>query len=191
MERWISIINRACSLVIQVDLFDAIRQRKSVRSYAPTPVSEKVLVRILEAARLAPSADNIQPWHFVVVRDKEKRTRIAGGCKWGKFITESPVVIIGCGNKKASPDWYVVDTSIALEHLVLAATASELGTCWIGDFDSEDLRKMLMLPEEYEIVALIALGYAHDKTVAVARPTKNLEEIVSRGTYGSKNDSGN
>jgi nitroreductase len=101
------------------------------------------------------------------------------------------VVIIGCGNKKASPDWYVVDTSIALEHLVLAATASGLGTCWIGDFDSEDLRRMLMLPEEYKIVALIALGYPHDKTVAVARPTKGLEEIVSRGTYGSKNDSGN
>ena len=135
-------------MVIQVDIFDAIRQRKSVRSYAPTPVSEKVLVRILEAARLAPSAVNFQPWHFVVVEDQGKRIRIAGGCKYGKFITESPVVIVGCGNKKGSPKWHVVDTTIALEHLVLAATTLELGTCWIGSFDNEDLREMLMLPQK-------------------------------------------
>ncbi len=176
------------SLVIQVDIFDAIRQRSSVRSYAPTPVSEEVIVRILEAARLAPSAANIQPWHFIVVEDKEKRTRIAGGCRYGKFIAESPVVIVGCGNKKVSPKWHVVDTTIALEHLVLAATALELGTCWIGSFDNDDLREMLMLPQEYEIVALIALGYPREKTkpmadnLRVGRPRKKLEEIVSRET---------
>jgi nitroreductase len=184
-------------LVIQVDVFDAIRQRKSVRSYAHTPVSEEVLVRILEAARLAPSAINIQPWHFVVVKDQEKRARIARECRYGKFITESPVLIVGCGNKKASPKWHVVDTTIALEHLVLAATASGLGTCWIGSFDNDDLREMLMLPEEYDIVALIALGYprekidAMSKNLRVVRPRKSLEEIVSRGTYGSKNDGAN
>jgi len=178
--------------VIQVDIFDAIRERNSVRSYALTPVSDEVLVRILEAARLAPSAANIQPWHFIVVEDKEKRTRIAGGCRYGKFITESPVVIVGCGNKKVSPKWHVVDTTIALEHLVLAATTLELGTCWIGSFDNEDLREMLMLPQEYEIVALIALGYPREKTktmadnLRVGKPRKKLEEIASRETYGGK-----
>jgi len=178
--------------VIQLDIFDTIRQRKSLRSYASTPVSEEVLVRILEAARLAPSAVNFQPWHFVVVEDQRKRTRIAGGCKYGKFIAESPVVIVGCGNKKVSPKWHIVDTTIALEHLVLAATALELGTCWIGSFDSGDLREMLTLPQEYEIVALVALGYPREKTKPVAeslpvgRRRKKLEEIVSRETYGGK-----
>lgn len=175
-----------------MDVFDIFRQRKSVRSYAKTPVSEEVLEKILEAAGLAPSAINIQPWHFVVVRDEEKRIRIARGCKYGKFIAESPVVIVGCGNKKASPKWYVVDTTIALEHLVLAATGLKLGTCWIGSFDNDDLREILVLPIEYEIVALIALGYQRKKIdsmaeiLRVARPRKKLEEIVSREIYGGK-----
>jgi len=173
-----------------LDIFDAVRQRKSVRSYASTPVPEEVLVKVLEAARFAPSAVNVQPWHFIVVRDEEKRAKIAKGCKYGKFLAESPVVIVGCGNKKASPTWYVVDTSIAIEHLILAATALELGTCWIGSFNNEDIHEIVTLPEEYEVIALIALGYPREKmnTLAkvlhVIRPRKKLEEIASRETYG-------
>ncbi len=176
-----------------MDIFDAIAQRKSVRSFATTLVPEDILVKILESARLAPSAANVQPWHFIVVRDEERRVKIAKGCKYGKFLAESPVVIVGCGNKKASPKWYVVDTSIALEHLVLAATALELGTCWIGSFNNEEIREILMLPEEFEVIALIALGHPRErvnplaKILHVIRPRKKLEEIVSRETFGGGN----
>jgi nitroreductase len=179
--------------VNHVDIFDAITQRKSVRSYATTPVPEDPLVKVLEAARFAPSAANMQPWHFIVVRDEERRVKIAKGCKYGKFLAESPVVVVGCGNKKTSPKWYVVDTSIALEHLVLAATALELGTCWIGSFNNEEIRKILMLPEEFEVIALIAVGYPRKRTnplakvLHVTRPRKKLEEIVSHETYGRGN----
>ncbi len=174
-----------------MDIFDTIRQRKSVRSYVSTPIPEDVLVKVLEAARLAPSAANLQPWHFIIVRDKDKRVSIAKACKYGKFLAESPVVIVGCGNKKTSPKWYAVDTTIALEHMVLAATALALGTCWIGSFNNEDIRKILMLPDEYEIVALIALGYSCDKIdplariVHTVRPRKKLEEIISLESYGT------
>ncbi len=173
-----------------MDLFDAVRQRTSVRAYASTPIPEDLLLNIFETARLAPSAKNLQPWHFIVVRDEEKRMRIAKGCRYGKFLDQSPVVIIGCGNKKASPDWYKVDVTIALEHLVLAATALGLGTCWIGSFNSDDIRQMLMLPQEYDIVALLALGYPRQKidplgkALHVVRPTKKLDEILSRETFG-------
>ena len=174
-----------------LDVLGTITKRKSVRSYAPTPIPEEVLVKVLEAARLTPSAGNIQPWHFIIVEDEDKRARIAKGCRYGRFLAESPVVIVACGDKKASLHWYAVDTAIALEHLVLAATALGLGTCWVGSFDQEDIREMLKLPEKFEVVALMALGYPRRKIdilakiLHVVRPKKKLEKIVSLETYGA------
>lgn len=174
-----------------MDILDTIRKRKSVRSYAQTPIPEEVLVKILEAARLAPSAGNLQPWHFIIVRDEDKRARIAKGCRYGRFLAESPVVIVACGDKKTSPRWYAVDTAVALEHLVLATTAIELGTCWVGGFNQEEIREMLKLPEKFEVVALMALGYPRRKLDLLAkilhmiRPKKKLKDIVSLETYGA------
>jgi len=175
-----------------LDVFETIRKRKSVRSYAPTPIPEEVLVKVLEAARLAPSAGNIQPWHFIVVRDEDKRARIAKDCRYGRFLAESPAVIVACGDKKASPSWYAIDTAVSLEHLALAATALGLGTCWVGSFNQEDIREMLKVPEKFEVVALMALGYPRKKIDLLAkilhavRPRKKLDDIVSLEIYGSK-----
>jgi len=174
-----------------LDIFEAIRKRKSVRSYAPTSIPEEALVKILDAARLAPSAGNAQPWHFIIVRDEDKRARIAKGCRYGKFLAESPVVIVACGDKKASPSWYAIDTAIALEHLVLAATALELGTCWVGSFNQEDIHEMLKLPEKLEVIALMAIGYPRKKFDLLAkilhavRPRKRLKNIASLEIYGA------
>lgn len=175
-----------------MDVVESFRKRRSVRSYAETPVPDEVLVDIMEAARLAPSAGSVQPWHFVIVRDEEKRRRIAGGCRYGEFLSESPVVVVACGDKKASPRWYAVNTSIALEHIVLAATSLGLGTCWIGMFDEEELRNMVNLPDKFEIIALMALGYEREKMdlkakiLHAVRPRKKLEDILSQETYGSR-----
>ena len=175
-----------------MDIFETIRKRKSVRSYEPTPIPEQVLTQVLDAARLAPSAGNAQPWHFIIVRDGDKRARIAKGCRYGRFLAESPAVIVACGDQKASPNWYAIDTAIALEHLVLATTALGLGTCWIGAFDKEFIREMLKLPERFDIVALMALGYPRKKVDLLAkilhiiRRRKKLEEIASLETYGAR-----
>jgi len=175
-----------------LDFFETVTKRRSVRSYEQTPVPDEVLVEVLGAARLAPSAGNKQPWHFIVVKDEDKRARIAKGCRYGKFLSEAPVVIIACGDKKASPRWYAVDTSIALEHLVLAATALKLGTCWIGSFKREEIREMLKVPENLEIVALMALGYPRKnidlmvKVFHAVRRKKKLEKIISSEIYGEK-----
>lgn len=133
-----------------MDVFEAIQKRHSIRAYESSPVPEEKLIKILEAGRLAPSASNIQPWHFIVVRDAEKRKRLAKA-RWAKFLAEVPLVIVGCGNQKASPKWFTVDVAIAMQNMVLTATAEGLGTCWIGSFDEGEVKKLLKFRKIIEL----------------------------------------
>lgn len=166
-----------------MDLYEAIRNRVSTRSYRGDPVEDEKLDRILEAARLAPSGKNGQPWVFIVVKDRETRESLVPACKDQKFVGEAPVVIAACGNeelayKKMGGYWnsLPVDIGIALEHLMLAAEAEGLGTCWIGAFKEEEVREILGVPRNYKIVALTPVGYpSGDK---VFRKRKEKEEIV-------------
>jgi len=173
-----------------LEVFEAIKMRRSARSYLKTPVPDKLIKKILEAARLAPSAANIQPWHFILVKNPNKRKELAKACRFGKFLAESPVVIVGIGNKKASPKWHAIDTAIAMEHMVLTATAEGLGTCWVGSFNEKRIRELLEIPRDYNVVALLAIGYPREKPDYSAkilhfiRKRKKLEEIVSVERYG-------
>jgi nitroreductase len=171
-----------------MDVLEAVRTRKSVRAYDEKPIPEEVLTRILEAARLSPSAKNLQPWHFIVVRDPARRTVLSEGT-WAKFLRESPVVVVGCGDRKASEHWSTVDTTIALQTLVLAATAEGLGTCWVGSFDAAKVRALLKIPDDFDVVCLIALGYERKKldmarTLVGGKNRKPLKEMVSREEFG-------
>lgn len=172
-----------------MDVFEAIKIRKSVRAYDSRPIPNEILLRILEAGRLAPSAGNIQPWHFVVVSDVEKRKRLAQA-RYAKFLAESPVVIVGCGDQKASPRWYMIDVTIALEHMVLTAINEGLGTCWIGSFNEDEIREMLKIPENFRVVALLAIGYSRKKfdlagkLLHFVRRRKKLKKIVSFEEFG-------
>jgi nitroreductase len=176
----------------RLDVFEAVQKRKSVRAYEPTPVPVEKLKKVLEAARLAPSAGNAQPWHFIIVMAPDKRKKIARGCRFGRFLAESPVVIVGCGDQKASPRWHAIDTCIAMENLVLAATGEGLGTCWIGTFNEKEIREMLKIPSHLKVVALLALGYSREtldilgKVAHLIRPKKKLEKIVHLEEYGKK-----
>jgi nitroreductase len=172
-----------------MDVFEAIQMRRSVRSYLPEQVPLNVLNRILEAGRLAPSANNRMPWNFIVVTDPQKRKAIADSGTYGKFLTECPVVIVGCGDRESAQKWHVVDTTIALENMVIAATAEGLGTCWIGSFDEKKVKDLLKVPDSYAVVALIALGYPKEKMDLIRlsmrlRPKKKLEQITSSEEFG-------
>lgn len=173
-----------------MDVLEAIRLRRSVRAYLPHPIPRETLLEILEAGRLAPSASNIQPWHFVVVTDPERRKMIADTGRWAGFIREAPIVIVGCGDPEASPKWYMVDVAIAMQNMVLAATSLGVGTCWVGSFDEEKVKKILKIPRKLRIVALLAMGYPRRKPDLTAiglhlvRRRKKLKDIVSLEEYG-------
>lgn len=169
-----------------MDVHQAIKIRRSVREYKPEPVPEEKLKKVLEVARLAPSAHNDQPWKFVVVKDSEKRKELAQAANNQSFIGEAPVVIVAVA---LEPDHimscdvpaYAVNLAIAVDHMTLAAAEEGLGTCWIGAFNQEEVKKVLKIPEKYKVVTLFPLGFPADKPGPKRR--KNLEEIVSYESF--------
>jgi len=167
-----------------MDVYDAIRTRKSVRAYLDKPVEPEKLERVLEAARLAPSANNIQEWRFVVVTDADKRRRLAEEAAGQSFIAAAPVVIAACAQTdgkvmRCGLVCHPIDVAIAIDHLTLAATAEGLGTCWIGAFDPQVVREILGIPRQIVVVELLPLGYPKDPG-QVDKSRLPLETIVRR-----------
>jgi len=170
-------------------ILEAIQKRCSVRKYRPDPFPEDVLGRVLQAARLAPSGKNFQPWRFILVRSAETKERLARAAAHQTFIAEAPLVVVACADPEASyakmgrymKSW-PVDVACALEHLMLQAAAEGLGTCWIGAFEERAVKDVLGVPEEIRVLALTPLGYPAE--VPSFRGRKKLEEIVSEERYG-------
>jgi len=165
-----------------MDVYEAIRTRKSVRSYLDKPVEDEKLHRILEAVRLAPSASNRQEWRFVVVRDEQKKRRIAEEAAGQSFIAEASVVLACCAETdhhtmRCGLECHPIDVAIAVDHLTLAAAAEGLGTCWIGAFDQAVVKQILGIPEGVVVVELLPLGYPRDPS-AVQKRRIPLESFV-------------
>jgi nitroreductase len=173
-----------------MDVFEAVQKRHSIRAYDSTPIPDEKLKKILETARLAPSAGNVQPWHFIVVTDVEKRKKLARA-RFAGFLSQAPAVIVGCGDQRVSPDWHVVDVAIAMQNIVLTATCEGLGSCWVGSFDEDQIKEMLRIPEKFRVVALLAVGYARKKLdlagkiLHFIRRRKRLRKIVSFEEFGN------
>lgn len=151
-----------------MDLWDAIENRRSVRRFGPGEVSAKTVRRILEAAVRAPSAGNRQPWHFIVVRDSELKQALAIAARGQAFLVEAPVVIVICADPERSASRFgergrelycLQDTAAATEHILLAATALGLGTCWVGAFDEQEAAHALNLPDHLRPVAMVPIGH--------------------------------
>jgi len=164
-----------------MELSEVIKKRRSIRSYKSAPVPREKIKTIIESARLAPSASNRQPWHFIVVEDKEMIKKLAKQ-SWAE---EAPVMIVGLADTEESPNWCQNDLGIAIEHMVLTAWDLGLGTCWMGQTNREDLlHELLEIPDKLRPVALITVGEA--ESIPDAKPRKSFENIVSWGKYGKQ-----
>jgi len=178
-----------------MDFYEVIKTRRSVRKFKSTTVPDVVLKRVLEAARIAPSGSNRQPWRFIVIKDAERKRKIARLCHHQSFIAQAPIVIAGCGKNihYNRGEWMgdcsmIVDVAIALDHLTLAARAEGLGTCWIGSFENAEIKKYLGIPEDVNVVALTPLGYPQDETSFCETEDRlPLEEIVYQEVWGKTN----
>lgn len=174
-----------------MSVLEVIRNRRSTRKYKSDPVSEEAFMKVMEAARLAPSGKNFQPWHFVIVKDKALKEKLAVASSHQFFIAEAPIIIVACAfpeNSYARMGRYMkswsVDVAVAIDHLMLQAEEEGLGTCWIGSFEEDKVKSLLEVPENVRVLALIPLGYQDEKPQDRGR--KTLEEIVSYEKFGQK-----
>jgi len=159
-----------------VSLVDVVLSRRSIRRYEQKEIPKDVLDKILDAGRQAPSAANKQPWHFIVVSDLEIKKKLSKGM-FNRFIKNAPFTIVGCAHKDLiAGKWSIVSTTIALQNMVVAAWAMGVGSCWIGDFNEGKVKKLLSIPENWNIVALVSFGYPAEKPQP--RKRKPVEEIV-------------
>jgi nitroreductase len=165
-----------------VDVYEAIALRKSVRKYEERDVDEETVQRLLEAARIAPSASNRQEWRFVVVRDAEMRGKLMAAADNQKFVARAPVVLACCAETnnhvmKCRQQCYPIDVAIAVDHITLCAVQEGLGTCWIGAFDEDKVKELLNIPKHIRVVELLTIGYPQDPSPR-AKKRLPLEEIV-------------
>ena len=151
-----------------MDYLEVIQQRKSVRTYKSDPIPPEILEEILEAGRCAPSAQNRQPWRYLVINDNNKVRELAKHCGLiglsNFFIKDAPTVIVACAESKSnlrvnSQDYYLVDVAISFQQMILAATNRGIGTCWLAAFSESKLRSYLNIPKSWRIVALSPFGY--------------------------------
>ncbi len=169
-----------------MDVFTAIKNRSSIRAYKETDVEDDKLKKILEAGRLSPSSSNRQGWKFIVVKKKETRRKLASAAFGQSFIAQAPVVIVGCGTDPTSVMAcgqliHTVDVSIAFAYMILQAYELGLGTCWIGAFNEEEVKKILKIPKDVRAVAMSPLGYPDEPPAEKSR--KRLEQIVCFEQY--------
>jgi len=166
-----------------MDALQAIKERRSVRSFESRAVPRQIVEDLIDCGRLAATAINLQPWEFVVVQNADRRRELASICEYGRFIADAPVcIVIFCKDGK----YYLEDGSAASQNIMVAAHAHGLGTCWVaGDKKdyAEKLRELLNVPAGYKLISLIAVGYSSEKPEKNKRP---LTDVLHWEKYGQK-----
>ncbi len=175
-------------------LLDLIKHRKSIRDFLDKPVEREKIMMCLEAARLAPSATNLQPWKFIVVDDKQLKDKLCKAAFSGiysinSFCKTAPVIVVVISEKSKfltriggifrDTKYYLIDIGIAGEHLVLQAEDLGLGTCWIGWFNERALKSVLNISQRKKIDVVIALGYYDREKLGKGHSRRSIDKIVS------------
>jgi len=164
-----------------VDVIEAIRTRRSIRSYVQKPLESRHRDILLEAARLAPSGANRQPWQIIMVTNEQTMKDLVPICKNQDFVGQCSMFLVGVDDPNQK--WSRVDLSIAMDHLALTAQELGLGTCWIGAFDQAKLAKLLGVPADRVITVCMTVGYPAEEPAARSR--KSNEELFFRERYGN------
>ena len=165
-----------------MDVIQAIKTRHSVRSFSDRLLEEDKLLQVLEAGRLAPSARNLQDWRFILVRDPKKIKLLAEAADGQPSVAQAPAVIVVCGTDRhlmaCGQSTDTINCSIALSFMMLEAHELGLGTCWLGRFYADKVKKALDIPDYVSVVAIAPIGYPADEQPE-AKPRKSYGQVVS------------
>ena len=173
-----------------MNVFEAIKERRSIRSFKEQDVKEKDIEMLIEAAMWAPSAGNIQPWEFIIVRRHDLKEELAEAAFGQAFVEAAPLVIVVCANENRSfqgysvrgkPLYCIQDTAAAIQNIHLTAHSLGLGTCWIGAFSEEETAKILKVPNGVRPVAVVPVGYPAESPAP--RNRRPISQIVHYETF--------
>ena len=172
---------------------EAIERRRSIRKYKDTPVENELIEKLITSASLAPSGNNTQPWHFIIVDDNDLKEEIARVSHNQTWMLSAPVFIVCVADIRSGIKddgniflderssqfelkQIIRDTAISVQHLVLEAEQQGLGTCWVAGFEQKEIRPVLGIPEDKFVVSIVTVGYADE--APKQRPRKNIDEII-------------
>lgn len=170
-----------------MDLFEALMTRRSIRNFIDQDIPWEILEKILRAGAQAPSGGNRQPWRFIVVTDPEKIKRFDPEGKWQKFICTAPAILVACADPYDTWEKYdendhcwILDTSAAIENILLAIHGLGLGAVWMLSFSKNVVRKVCNIPKHWQIISIIPFGYysAEDEINKKLRPRRSLREVA-------------
>jgi nitroreductase len=165
-----------------MDTFECIRKRRDIRSFTDREVSDEVIVKIIEAGRLAPSAMNLQPWHFISIKDRQTIKALGPLCTSGRFVVDASfavVVVTDPSNK-----WHEIDGARAVQNMALFAWNEGVGSCWIGAINREKVKEILEIPKNLHVLTILPFGYPEEFTVKRKKNRKSLDEIFHREKFG-------
>ena len=164
-----------------MNLREVFEKRKSIRKFTGEPIKEDQIKLIMEAAQIAPSASNKQPYKFIVIKNDEFKKVLRKKAVAQRFIEKAAVIFVALGNKKESDYWYKVDIGIAVQHMALQAAELGLGSCWVGAIKNDEVRELLKVPNNWAIVALLVVGVPAQDPPARAR--KSLDELFVNNKF--------
>jgi nitroreductase len=163
-------------------VFDAVRTMVAVRDYADRPVPDDVVTRVVEAAHLSASSMNGQPWHFVVVRDRETLQRFAAHVRSGRYVSGAALAIVVAA-EKGSP-FSLSDASRAIQSMMLTAWADGVGSNWVGFTGMREVADLVGMPDGYDVVAVVPFGYPTHPATEGRKKRKPLGDVVSEEAFG-------
>jgi nitroreductase len=167
-----------------MDTFDSIRTRRTTRTFSPQSIPEASIRQIVEAGRLAPSARNLQPWHFVVIQDKDMLKQLAPLCTTGRYIEHANCAVAVVTDPTNS--WHEIDGARAVQNMELAGWNEGVGTCWIGSLDRERIKHLLGIPQHLHLLTILPFGYPAEPNAPRRKNKKRPEEVVHWGRFGQR-----
>lgn len=168
-----------------MNVFECIKSLSSIRSYVDKEIPDEILANIIEAGRLAPSAHNDQPWQFIIIRDRNILNKLKNYCKSGGFVSQVNLAVVVITDP--SSKWHEIDSTRAVQNMVLTAWSYKIGSCWIGRLDKVGLHDLLNIPKSLNILTVLPFGYFNDNLVSKYKYRKDQKEIFHYENFGTRN----
>lgn len=166
-----------------MDVFECVSSLSSIRTYVKKSVSDEVVMKVMEAGRLAPSAHNDQPWQFILVRDKEKIEELQKYCLSGSFVHQVDFAVVVLTDK--SSRWKDIDGTRAAQNMILTAWSYKLGSCWIGRINKEGLKNFLNVPDNWDVLTVLPFGYFNERLLQSTKYRMSPKDVFHLNSFGN------